>query len=138
MKMIVLLVSLCLGLYVTTQSAEPTIPVPPQEKEILGTWIGFDAEAVVFYRLVIKEKAGLFAYSIPGYPVRAYEVVSWSLKQSQIYLDMVGSTNTTERIHSGGPATSYRLDLTIEAADGTGGGWTRKITFFEKRKSRRE
>jgi hypothetical protein len=132
MKHIMLLLSSCLGLCVAAQFPEPTLPVPPQERGILGAWIGFDAEAVSFYRLVIMEKGGLFAYSSPGDPVWPYAVVSWSLKQSRVYLEMTNSTPTAGRIHISGRATSYRLDLTIEGTDGTGGTWTREIAFFRE------
>jgi hypothetical protein len=132
MKQIMLLLPFSLLLCASAQSPEPTLAIPPQEKELLCTWIGFDAEAVVFCRLVIKEKGGIFAYSVPGYPVRAYDVVSWSLKRGRICLDVKNSSEASERIHIYGDATTYRFDLTLEGADRSGGTWARKIAFFRE------
>jgi hypothetical protein len=124
----------CLALSVTAEPPQATLAVPPEEKDILGAWIGFDTEAVFFYRLTITDKVGSFAYSFPNYPVRCYGVASWSLKQGAISLDMTNSTKVAELIHASGRASNYRLDLTVEAVDGTGGKWTRKVSLFREGK----
>jgi hypothetical protein len=105
--------------------------IPPTLEDLIGVWIGFDDDELVFSRLDLRSDfTGYLARVSPSdtilhdYGVSAYRVTKWTVDDWNFGISLTATTSKAESIQMRGRYNGFSLRLKIS---GTNGLWERNV-----------
>jgi hypothetical protein len=105
--------------------------IPPKPEDLIGVWIGFDDDELVFSRLDLRSDfTGYLARVSPSdtvlhdYGVYAYRVTKWTVDDWNFNISLAAATSNAEAIQVRGRYNGFSLRLEIS---GTNGLWKRNV-----------
>ena len=120
----------CGVLPLTPERGCGVVPITPEM--VVGVWVGFDEDDLIFYRLDLRRDFTGYCASVAPvgglhkYGVDVYEVTRWGLRDETLLVDMHAVTTNSEAIYLKGSFNAPPLRLEV---GGTNGQWKRQIVL---------
>jgi hypothetical protein len=106
---------------------------PPKPQELVGVWVGFDSDELMFTRLDLRSDfTGYCARVSPAdtslheYGVDGYRITKWTTDDWNFIISLSPSTTNAEPIYLRGHCYWPSLELEV---GGTNGQWNRKLVL---------
>lgn len=113
-----------------TASASKKVP-PPEQKDIIGVWIGFDNDRLQFCRLELNSAGkGFCSTAFVENPARLYAITNWFIFDFNISIDLIPIDDEAEPIYMKGLAGQ---DLLVLEIGGKGQKWKRELRLFNEK-----
>lgn len=116
-------------------SAADKKAIPPNAKELVGVWIGFDYDELTFTRLELRpDSTGFLARVAPADTilhdngVHAYRVTSWGINGWAITIQTAPAANASSIGYINGRIGLASLRLTIGGPENR--GWKEQLLLF--------
>ncbi len=129
-RMMICVMAIILVSVASTAYAEKKA-IPPKPEDLIGVWIGFDDDELVFSRLDLRSDfTGFLARLSPrdailhDYGAYAYRVTKWTVDDWNFIISLTAATPNAESIQIRGRYNGFSLRLEIS---GTNGLWKRNV-----------
>lgn len=123
------LVAALTGLALLSLAENPVIP--PNEKDLLGAWSGYEEGCVYFYRVVLEKKErGTCQVVFNDNSVDSYVVDHWQIKAGKLAMQLSPAKEKQERMNMN-VVEFDNLSMQIMVA-GVDGNWQRKVVLFNE------
>lgn len=103
---------------------------PPNPTSVIGNWIGYDQDRLVFARLELKpDGKGWFCTTFVTNEARLYEVRKWIVRDFDLQIELVPRDKEAEPVYLKGVVEHPQLSLEIGGVDVK---WRRSLTLFSE------
>jgi hypothetical protein len=108
--------------------ADKRVP-PPDKTDLIGAWIGFDQDRVIFARIELDtDGTGFFSTTFAkDSPAYLYAVRKWSMDTNELHVSLSPVDKEAEQIYARGVASANLIVLEI---GGVNARWKSKITLY--------
>ncbi len=110
--------------------------IPPKPEDLIGVWIGFDDDELVFLRLDLRSDfTGYLASVSPSdtilhdYGVYAYRVTKWTVDDWNFNISLAAATANAYSIQVRGRYNGFSLRLELSGTDGL---WKRNVILYRE------
>lgn len=109
---------------------------PPEEKTLVGAWIGFEQDELDFVRLDLRSNSTGYCArvspadtSLHDYGVEAYRVSRWTMDGWKLVIRLTPITTNAEPIYLQGSYNGSSFDLEMGGANGQ---WKSRLALFRE------
>jgi hypothetical protein len=106
-------------------------PAPPTKKELLGSWVGFDVDYKLFYRLTLTSNSGLIIIRYVDDDIsEIFRITQWGIKAKGVSFDVFPEGKVSEQMKfESSHITSFKMAFTVS---GTSNDWTHRAILYRE------